>query len=246
MSRSPKRELLDWERSECAALKAEIEAYNQARPRAEKITQEAAGDALGMTQGAFSSYLNGRLALNKEVAAGVARVFGIPVERFSPRLAREIEQFARAAEIHSNVSGDPMPVKTGSVPVVGKAMLGTAGYFEAIDYPVGHGEGFLNIFSSDPNAYGLRVVGNSMNPRIKNNEFVLIEPNREYVAGDEVLVKTTKGQAMIKEFIYYRDGQYRFDSVNADYDPIFIHEDEVEDVQYVGAIVKSSRFTPAS
>ncbi|MCY1459780.1 Peptidase S24-like protein [compost metagenome] len=85
-----------------------------------------------------------------------------------------------------------------------------------------------------------------MTPRIKNNEFVLVEPGREYVAGDEVLVKTTNGQAMIKEFIYYRDGQYRFDSVNADYDPIFLREDEVEDVQYVGAIVKSSRFTPAS
>ncbi|MNJ82022.1 hypothetical protein D3C77_811480 [compost metagenome] len=59
-------------------------------------------------------------------------------------------------------------------------------------------------------------------------------------------MKTTKVRAMIKEFIYYRDGQYRFDSVNADCDPIFIHEDEVVDVQYVGAIVKSSRFTPES
>lgn len=129
---------------------------------------------------------------------------------------------------------------------MGKAMLGPEGYFEAIDYPVGHGEGFLNIYSSDPEAYGLRVVGNSMNPRIKNNEFVLIEPGRDYVAGDDVLVKTVKGQAMIKEFIFYRDGQYRFDSVNADYESIFLQEDEVVDVQYVAAILKSSRFTPAS
>ncbi|MCY1301968.1 Peptidase S24-like protein [compost metagenome] len=241
-----RRELHDWERQECASLKAELAAFNARVPRSERITQEALAHELGMSQGNLNSHLNGKRALNTEIAAKVAVRIGIPVVRFSERLAREIEQIAQATEIHSNVSGEPMPVKTGSVPVVGKAMLGTNGYFEAIDYPVGHGEGFLNIFSSDPNAYGLRVVGNSMNPRIKNNEFVLIEPNREYVAGDEVLVKTTKGQSMIKEFIYYRDGQYRFDSVNADYDPIFIHEDEVEDVQYVGAIVKSSRFTPAS
>ncbi|MBT8764854.1 S24 family peptidase [Metapseudomonas boanensis] len=135
---------------------------------------------------------------------------------------------------------------TGSVPVVGKAVLGPEGYFEAMESPVEHSVGFLNIYSSDPDAYGLRVVGNSMNPRIKNNEFVLVEPSKNYVAGDEVLVKTTKGRAMIKEFIYYRDGQYRFDSVNADCDPIFIHEDEVAAVQYVGAIVKSARFTAVS
>lgn len=194
----------------------------------------------------LSQILNGHRNLGEKAARNMEEKIGcIPGTLVAPFgvVGAAVEA---ARELMSNVSGEPMPVKTGSVPVVGKAMLGTAGYFEAIDYPVGHGEGFLNIFSSDPNAYGLRVVGNSMNPRIKNNEFVLIEPNREYVAGDEVLVKTTKGQAMIKEFIYYRDGQYRFDSVNADYDPIFIHEDEVEDVQYVGAIVKSSRFTPAS
>lgn len=194
----------------------------------------------------LSQILNGHRNLGEKAAKKMEEKIGcLPGYLVSPAVRNDAPE-AAAQDFHSNVSGEPMPVKTGSVPVVGKAMLGPEGYFEAIDYPVGHGEGFLNIYSSDPEAYGLRVVGNSMNPRIKNNEFVLIEPNREYVAGDEVLVKTAKGQAMIKEFIYYRDGQYRFDSVNADYDPIFIHEDEVEDVQYVGAIVKSSRFTPAS
>lgn len=194
----------------------------------------------------LSQILNGHRNLGEKAAKKMEEKIGChPGYLVSPAMRTEAPE-SGARDLHSNVSGDAMPVRTGSVPVVGKAMLGTAGYFEAIDYPVGHGEGFLNIFSSDPNAYGLRVVGNSMTPRIKNNEFVLVEPGREYVAGDEVLVKTTNGQAMIKEFIYYRDGQYRFDSVNADYDPIFLREDEVEDVQYVGAIVKSSRFTPAS
>jgi len=148
-----------------------------------------------------------------------------------------------ADAIDSNVQGEPLEVRAGSVPVVGKAMLGPDGYFEALEYPVGHGEGFLSIFSNDPNAYGLRVVGHSMKPRIKHNEFVVVEPNKEYVSGDEVLVKTKGGQCMIKEFVYFRDGQYRFDSVNAAYDPIFLAEHEIQYIQYVGAIVKTSRFT---
>lgn len=97
MSTPIKRELEDWEKAECAALKAEINAYNEARPRRERITQEAAGGALGMGQGAFSNYLNGRLALNKDFAVGIFRLFGIPVDRFSPRIAAEIAEMASAA-----------------------------------------------------------------------------------------------------------------------------------------------------
>ncbi|MCY1291225.1 Peptidase S24-like protein [compost metagenome] len=206
-------------------------------------------DECGVAPSAITQWINGETkALKAESVFALAKATGFRAEWLATGAGpeREDDPEPARAQVESNVSGDPMPVKTGSVPVVGKAMLGPEGYFEAIDYPVGHGEGYLNVFSCDPEAYGLRVVGNSMNPRIKNNEFVLIEPSKDYVAGDEVLVKTTKGQAMIKEFIYYRDGQYRFDSVNADYDPIFIHEDEVVDVQYVGAIVKGSRFTPSS
>lgn len=147
--------------------------------------------------------------------------------------------------LEQNVAGEGWAVKPGNIPVVGRAMLGTDGYFEALEYPVGHGEGYLNIFSEDPNAYGLRVVGNSMKPRIKHNEFVVVEPNSDFVSGDEVLVKTKSGQSMIKEYIYHRDGQYRFDSVNESYDPVYLFDEEIELIHYVGAIVKGSRFTQA-
>jgi transcriptional regulator with XRE-family HTH domain len=86
-----KRELSEWEKSECAALKAAIEEYNRVRPKKDRITQEQAGATLGMNQGSFSNYLNGRLALNLDFALKVSRLFDIPVERFSKRLAKDIE-----------------------------------------------------------------------------------------------------------------------------------------------------------
>jgi phage repressor protein C with HTH and peptisase S24 domain len=135
------------------------------------------------------------------------------------------------------------PAKTGVVPVVGTAKLGMDGYFEALDFPVGHGDGYLHIFSDDPNAYGLRVIGDSMHPRIKSGEYVLIEPNKAYVTGDEVMVQTYDGRSMIKEFIYLREGVYRFDSVNQDHSPLHLDQHEVLKVHLVGGILKSSRFT---
>lgn len=128
------------------------------------------------------------------------------------------------------------------MPVVGNAQLGLNGYFEALDFPPGHGDGYLNIHSDDPDAYGLKVSGDSMHPRIKNGEYVLVEPNKTWYSGDEVMVRTTSGQTMIKEFIYLRDGMYRFDSVNSEHPPIHIAEHDVEDIHLVGGILKSSRF----
>lgn len=134
------------------------------------------------------------------------------------------------------------PTKEGVVPVVGTAKLGMDGYFEALDFPVGHGDGYLHIYSDDPNAYGLRVIGDSMHPRIKSGEYVLIEPNKIYITGDEVMVQTHDGRSMIKEFIYLRDGVYRFDSVNQDHSPLHLDQNEVSKVHLVGGILKSSRF----
>lgn len=96
-----KRDLTEWEKSECAALKAAIEEYNRARPKNERITQEQAGAALGMNQGSFSNYLNGRLAINLEFALKVSKLFDIPVESFSPRLAQDID------DISSTISKTP-------------------------------------------------------------------------------------------------------------------------------------------
>lgn len=89
-----KRKLEEWERAECAALKDLIRQENASRPKERRVTQEAAGAAMGMNQASFSNYLNGRLALNKDIAVGVHKLFGIPPERYSKRLAQEIAEVA--------------------------------------------------------------------------------------------------------------------------------------------------------
>lgn len=274
MKNRKRRALLAHEVEECNKLKAIFEKRKaEAHARGERLTQSDVGEACGWASGqsVVNQYMSGKLALNLDALMRLAKVLRFTPEEVSPRLATAINQIAKLAKAaqdapdhevslgngmsiqfepdskwfeNRNIEGEKLHVKAGQIPVIGKATLGPEGFFEAMDYPVGHGEGFLDIFSSDENAYGLRVVGNSMMPRIKNNEFVLIEPGKKYVAGDEVLVTTISGQSMIKEFMYHRDGQYRFDSVNAEYDPIYIGESDVASVHYVGAIIKGSRFTP--
>lgn len=93
-----RRELTDLEKAECAALKAEISTRNAESGGGKRLTQEYLAQELGMTQGNLSSHLNGKRPISKEMAAKMAIMLSIPVERFSPRLAKEIAEMAQAVQ----------------------------------------------------------------------------------------------------------------------------------------------------
>ena len=173
----------------------------------------------------------------------IADYFGITSDQLRGHapLPPAIDQGVAHASGDSNVEGGPIKLKTGLVPVVGKAKLGVDGFFEEMGYPPGGGDGYLKIYSDDPDAYALRLVGSSMEPRIRSGEFVMVEPNHSYIAGDEVLVKTDDGQAMIKVFMYHRDGEVRLLSVNDAHPPLTLPEASITHMHPVGAIVKASR-----
>lgn len=209
------------------------------------LTKKDFADRHDLDASYLSQILSGHRNLGERAAATMEKKIGVPAGTLvSPNIGEVSETKAAYAvlAINSNTTGEERPVGVGTVPVVGKAMLGANGFFDAIDYPVGHGDGVLLINSTDPNAYALQVIGQSMHPRIKHREFVVIEPNHQYVPGDEVLVRTQNGQSMVKEFSYLREGTYRFDSVNPSEPPVFLEVEEVEFIHFVGGIVKSSRF----
>lgn len=85
-----KKELSPEALKECAALKA---IFVDKRDEL-GLTQEKAAAALGMNQGSFSHYLNGRNALNLSFASSVAKLLGVRVSDFSPRLASEMAEMA--------------------------------------------------------------------------------------------------------------------------------------------------------
>lgn len=94
--------------------------------------------------------------------------------------------------------------------------------------------------SRDRNAYALRCVGDSMSPRIKHGEFVIVEPNHTIVAGDEVLVRTEDGRSMIKVFLYERDDRIHLDSINNGYGQMTIDKNQIIKFHYVAGIAKQA------
>jgi len=133
---------------------------------------------------------------------------------------------------------------TNKLPIVGTAQLGDDGYWAELDYPTGHGDGYIQYPSKDPSAYALRCKGDSMKPRIKQGEYVVIEPSHTPVNGDEVLVKCKKGRVMVKELLYIRDNIVHLGSVNEAHGKLSIDQSEIETIHYVAAIVKNALWVP--
>lgn len=134
----------------------------------------------------------------------------------------------------------PHKINFNSVPIVGNAQLGDNGFWVEMEYPIGFGDGAIQWPTQDKDAYALKCKGDSMMPRIKNGEYVVIEPNHGYISGDEVLVVTKDNKVMVKTYLYNRNSEITLMSVNEAHAPIRIDENEVDKIHYVAGIAKES------
>lgn len=129
-------------------------------------------------------------------------------------------------------------VKEESIIIKGEALMKTDGAFQINE----DFNGRLKLHSDDPNAFVLKIKGDSMFPRLNSGEFVVIEPNIEPCSGDEVLVRTKDGCNMIKKLECHRNCTYRFTCVNQEHPPITLDENQVDKIMFIAAIVKSTKY----
>lgn len=129
--------------------------------------------------------------------------------------------------------------------IIGTARLseGADGFYDEVSTMPGAGDGHIDIAAADPNAYGLRVRGNSMTPAIRDGWYVLVEPNARPAVGEYVLVKLRNGQRMVKELLYQRAESIEVLSVNGGKRDT-IYREELESLQAVAAVVSPSKWKP--
>lgn len=131
--------------------------------------------------------------------------------------------------IESNATDGPSPRESRMIPVVGRARGGDNGFFDEEQYPVGFGDGQLEVRSKDMAAFGLLIVGTSMSPRYRHNEFAVVEPSLAYEPGEDVYVALKDGRKLIKELAWARADSIKLLSVNeTDNPPMMISMVEVE------------------
>lgn len=127
-----------------------------------------------------------------------------------------------------------------SVPVVGLVVASPQGdgYFTDGDYPVGHADAYVSWPTTDSNAYAVRVRGDSMQPRVRPGEVIVVEPNRTPTNGDDVVIRCRDGRKMVKQLLWRRDGEITLGSINTAHTKLTISEIDVESIHFIAAIIQ--------
>lgn len=209
----------------------EIKDWVKAARKHKDWNQTQLGDVVGRTKGNIGHWETGKHTPSIEQIAAISVATGYPMPLMGAQASK--------AE-PSNVEAAPQMRQRKGIPVVGEVKGGDDGYLDELQYPVGHGEGTVDYPTADPNAYALRVRGDSMHPRYRAGEFIVVEPSIEAQPGDDVVVALRDGRKLLKELNWRRDGEAQLLSVNNHFGPLTLQESEIQSVQLVAGRVRRS------
>ena len=126
------------------------------------------------------------------------------------------------------------------IPVLGNTQAGREGYwYGEVDHPSKATE-YIDAPSRDNEAYGLRIRGSSMWPRMREGDVLSISPVAECFPGDYVVIRTTDGETLVKELVVCRHNEVLLDSLSEQQPRIALPLDTIELMHKVTAIVPGS------
>lgn len=87
--------------------------------------------------------------------------------------------------------------------------------------------------------FGLKIKGNSMEPRIYENDVVIVRQQNDAESGDVVIATINGDEATCKRLRKYRDG-IELISNNPSYEPMFFSNEEIlsKPVRIIGKVVE--------
>jgi phage repressor protein C with HTH and peptisase S24 domain len=125
------------------------------------------------------------------------------------------------------------------IPLIGLAQAGADGYFSDGGFPVGGGWDEVTLPDvADPNAYGLEISGDSMEPVFRDGDIVVVSPAAPVRRGDRVVVRTVAGEVMAKQLARRSARRIELRSLNPAHSD---HSFELSAVQWLHRIVWASQ-----
>jgi phage repressor protein C with HTH and peptisase S24 domain len=122
-------------------------------------------------------------------------------------------------------SEQALPISSGRiVPVINKVSAGYPADFNDMDYPVGIADDYVRCPGiNDPNAFAVRVVGDSMEPRFTEGDIVIFSPADEVRNGDDCFIRMSMPhETTFKRVFFEQDNMVRLQPRNENYSPIII------------------------
>ncbi len=125
------------------------------------------------------------------------------------------------------LAGEHYQSPNNMIPLLGLAKAGRDGYFDSSGWPMGDWDAVEFPFTLDKKVYALEVSGNSMEPVYRDGDKLIVTPDSEIRKGDRVIVKTTSGEVMVKEFQRRSLNQVELKSLNPACDDVILAPTEI-------------------
>lgn len=112
----------------------------------------------------------------------------------------------------------------GLIPIINNVSAGYPTDFDDLDYPTGIADDYVRCPDiNDPNAFGVRVVGDSMEPKFIEGDIIIFSPNVQVNNGDDCFVRFCDPHQTTFKRIYFEDGnQLRLQPRNDKYPPSIV------------------------
>jgi len=110
------------------------------------------------------------------------------------------------------------------VPIINKVAAGYPRDFDDLDYPVGIADDYVRCPDiHDPNAFAVRVVGDSMEPKYKEGDIVVFSPAADVANGDDCFIRfSSPHETTFKRVFFEPDDHVRLQPRNEKYAPMTV------------------------
>jgi phage repressor protein C with HTH and peptisase S24 domain len=144
------------------------------------------------------------------------------VKNLLNKKARVKDLDAHLAKNGLDTEQDAVPLAAGRlVPVINKVAAGYPTDFNDMDYPVGVADDYVRCPDlHDPNAFAVRVVGDSMEPKYREGDIVIFSPSADVKSGDDCFIRfATPHETTFKRAFFEPNDKVRLQPRNEKYSP---------------------------
>ncbi|MHC4758808.1 MAG: XRE family transcriptional regulator [Planctomycetota bacterium] len=152
-------------------------------------------------------------------------------QRYKNLIKKLINKETKVTELNDLLAEDnldteeSMPMGSGCiVPVINNVSAGYPRDFNDLDYPVGIADDYVRCPDiNDPNAFAVRVVGDSMEPNFNEGDIVIFSPSAEVHNGNDCFIRMSMPhETTFKKVFFEQDNTVRLQPRNENYSPIII------------------------
>jgi repressor LexA len=132
----------------------------------------------------------------------------------------------------SQFFGDALSNLEGFVPVINCVSAGYPADFDDLGYPVGVADDYIKCPDlSDPNAFAVRIVGDSMLPDYAEGDIVVFSPSRAVDNGDDCFVRFSHPHETTFKRVYFQpEGNVMLQPRNRQYPPFVVEQDRINGI----------------